>query len=354
MSGPRKQRYVLDIDDVVRRGLMTRNNADELIAGLNTSETEKQVAVVVGGTNNNSFIDNELIIYDAINKRFASSGYTPQTIGLASVFVPYITGVSFNNAGVDLTNNASDSITLVNQSFTLPPNAFWVELDLTFGFQIAGADSSMTGLAVYFGSDPGAAVSILTTYPGPYVIVDESDSAWVSWKATGSIPLAHILDDPLTVTIKGIPQDVATCRSCLTKMGYRHSVAPPVGGGAKGVPVFFTVPVIVPVVIDGIWKTFDISSYVPAGASAVILQFFCSIHKDRDATVTFYVRKDSTSFQFIGLRAENENNDSRSGGASQGLFPFKSEADVRSFDYLVSIGGSTEGTQEIKLVGYIT
>jgi len=330
---------------------MTRSNAEELIIGLNDSEATKQIGVGLGGTNNAEFIDNEILVYDAQNKRIISSGYTPQTIGLASVFVPYVTGVAFSNSGVDLSNTSSESMALVVQSFSLPANAFWVDLDLTFGFRIFGSGSSMSDLGVHIGSDSGVAASIVTSYSGPFEAVDDTDSSWVAWRATGSIPLTHILDDPLIVTIKGVPQDIATCRSCVTRIGYRASVAPPVGGGVKGVPVFFATPTTIPNGPGATWNDFDITELVPAGASAVLIHaWMWSNELGAAGALLFRAGAGSNEYRVVYVLTNNDEDDQDS-DTNQCVFPYKSLSGVRSIQ--TRWDGAFNGL-EIKLIGYIT
>lgn len=351
MSGPRKQRYVLDVDDLVRRGFMTKANADQLLLGINESETDQNLAVIAGGTNNREFVDQELLLYDAVNKRFVSSGYTPLTISQASVFVPYVTGILFSDSGVDKSNTSLSTTVLVNQSFSLPENALWVDLDLSFGFCVSGASSTMSALEVLIGNDSGSSPLIKTSYTGPYTGL-AGDQSYVSWRATGSIPTTHQLDNPLSIFVRGIPQDLAAARSCVTRMSFRHGVAPPVGGGSKGVPVFLSAPVVVPTNVTlNEWHDFDITSCVPAGSSAVLIQSrFITVEAGYQATVYYRIGEGGVEYILGQNWTESEENDMDT-DANQGMYPFKSLAGVRSFQYKFD---APIGSSEIKVIGYIT
>jgi hypothetical protein len=68
-----KQRYILDVDDVVKDGFMIQANANEIVRGINKNANEV-LAVRVGGLGATVFNDGEFIYYNAAAKAFQSSG----------------------------------------------------------------------------------------------------------------------------------------------------------------------------------------------------------------------------------------------------------------------------------------
>ena len=78
----RKQRYVLDFDDLLKEGFLTQANAGALIRGLNKSGSEDLLSVEVGGLGNNLFTNGQPIIFNASLNRFVSA--SAGSLGLAA------------------------------------------------------------------------------------------------------------------------------------------------------------------------------------------------------------------------------------------------------------------------------
>lgn len=72
-SGKRKERYMLDVDDVLQESFFTKTNSERLIDGVNESEAETKFVTAVGGTNNDTFIDGKFLVYNATTKKITSS-----------------------------------------------------------------------------------------------------------------------------------------------------------------------------------------------------------------------------------------------------------------------------------------
>ena len=98
------------------------------------------------------------------------------------------------------------------------------------------------------------------------------------------------------------------------------------------------------------YTTFYAASYVPAGATAVILEYQYAINApdvgDVDAHV--YIRKNSSSASYLLTRgrASGGNDDTAAGG--QGVFPCSSN---RTFQYTTQSPGFNNGLT-IRLIGY--
>lgn len=230
-SGRRKQRYVLDIDDVVRAGFMTKTNEEALMRGINASEGTVQLSVPFGGTNNALFNDQELIMYDAATQKLVSSGLTGLLPGGQSVFYPWETGVLYSKQGVDLSTVSASEVAIVDQTFTLPNNnTVWSDLLMHFSFRLNVGSVNLTGLRILLGDDvtePSTIISPDKTFL--YRLDDEVDYIYVQWTAMGHVPAAHIFDSELHVRLMAVPSDAPGFRTCLTRVSYR-GVVPEEGG----------------------------------------------------------------------------------------------------------------------------
>jgi hypothetical protein len=351
MPSPRKQRYALDFDDVIRRGLMNKANSEELVAGLNESETEEFVSTVVGGTNNDTFIDQEILIYDASTKKIISSGETIDTIGLHSVFVPHITGVKLDGGGATASVSTTENIVVASSSFDLPANCIWVELDVTFSFFLRGATSIVDSMSLLLGDDITTPIGMATSYNGPYASMDDNDSVSVSWNARGLISSGHDLDDPLIINVKAIPNDVIAYRKCITRVGYRQVVASG-GAGAKGIPVFLSTPVSMTPLADTTWHEFNLSAHVPAEASAVIIHGAMAQSETNNVYATQLRKAAGFTEYLLVATTTNNDEDDKDTAVNQGIFPYKTLGAVRTIEHRTTAGGYER--LELLLIGYVT
>lgn len=354
--GNRKQRYVLDIDDVVRRGFMTQANAENLIAGLNESGSVEKLAVAVGGTNNDTFTDQELLRYDAATGKIVSAGVTGVLPGGASAFVPWETGALYSNSGLDTATKSSNEILLASQTFNLPANSLWSDLMMVYNSVLGPSGTTVTGLQMRFSgvaTPPSTVIQMPATHV--YQVGASPDTLALTWVAMGAIPSDRQTHSVLTVNLYGKPQDIPGLRALLTRVSYRGAVPAPTGG-QKGIPIFFATPVIVyntPAPIG--WTTFDATAYVPEGASAVLL--WAQLREEGTGSSvgtpsTINYRASAGAYIYsLGSCMANSGSDADT-TVSQQMLPFSTSGLTRSFQYSVTNNPNMNAT--IILLGYIS
>lgn len=126
-SAKRANRTKLDYDDVVLVEFLTNiNNANAVMDGLKKSNCTIKLGVGQGGTNNGTYVDKELVIFNNDTGRFESSGKTITTIVPAASPVPFATDRVITGAGV---NNAIalgvSATTLATQTLAMPAGYKW-------------------------------------------------------------------------------------------------------------------------------------------------------------------------------------------------------------------------------------
>lgn len=83
-----RQRYSLDVDDLLQETLFTSANSDNLLRGVSQNATTF-LAVRAGGTGNGTFTDKQLLAYDAAQNKIISAGFaTDGKIPVVSVSAP--------------------------------------------------------------------------------------------------------------------------------------------------------------------------------------------------------------------------------------------------------------------------
>jgi len=99
------------------------------------------------------------------------------------------------------------------------------------------------------------------------------------------------------------------------------------------------------------WTSFNASSYIPAGASAVILEVEAAMSgpDGGDVDAHIKVRKDGTSSAYVLLRGRAASSGDNAAWSSQGTFPV---APTGSFQYTVESPGFNGG-YTVRLVGYV-
>jgi hypothetical protein len=350
-SGRRKQRYLLDIDDVIRRGFMTEENSRAFLEGINQSGTDAHLAVPYGGTNNHVFADQELLRYDAPTRRIVSAGITGVLSGASSVFLPSVTGTIYNKDGVNLMNSSSVSMTIAEQLFFLPANHRWTEFMMVFQFRLTDSNPQVTGLEVLLGGGGIQPSHILSPSAATvYQVQGAPDSSTITWMAMGRVPPEHELNSQLAVRLIGAPQDVPSERSVITRIGYTGALAIPPAGGQKGVPIFLdpVVTLLNSPASDLAWHTIDISAHVPQGASAVILQTFLRQHVH---PVGVQIRHRAHNTGHATVLANVTTTDSVN---TQNILPFQDVGGFRSLQLEQQGQLGVDGASLVQLVGYIS
>lgn len=357
MSNPgnRKQRYILDIDDVVKDGFMTKANAEALIRGINGSGGVVKLGVPFGGTNNAAFTDQELLKYDASTNKIISSGVTGVLPGGQSVFIPWETQVQYADAPVDTTTKSLSEIEIGTFSFPLGANAVWSDLLVVFQFALNSTNPSMTGLRLLLNDDVIEPSGIF--FPSKtllYQVEPASDTLMHTWVAMGPIPSSQNFSDPLVVRLLGIPQDAPNYRKAMVRLSSRHLVPSPAGGGQKGIPVFLQPSYLF---YGGVgatgWTTVDITSRVPEGASAVLINTFARSNEQGGGSRNIKYRTEAGGGEYLLVSCQTNNDeDDIDTDTTQMILPFKSSGGVRSFQYLVE--AYFNGGTNIVLTGYIT
>lgn len=357
MSNPgnRKQRYILDIDDVVKDGFMTKANAEALIRGVNGSGGVVKLGVPFGGTNNASFNDQELLKYDAITGKIVSAGFSGVLPGGNSIFIPRETGTIYANNGVDQINSSATEMVLASQSFSLPANSLWSDLMVTFQTQLNASFPSVGGLEVRLGNDatppsgffqPNKTLFWIAQVPG--------DNSSVTWLGMGQIPLARAFDDPLVVNLYGAPQDIISYRTVITRASYRGLQPEPAAGGQKGIPIFLNPSYVFYAGVGATgWTTVDVSSRVPEGASAVMINTFARSNEQGGGSRNIKYRPQAGGGEYLLVSCQTNNDeDDIDTDTTQMILPFNTSGSVRSFQYLVE--AYFNGGTNIVLTGYIT
>lgn len=352
--GNRKQRYVLDIDDVVKDGFMTKDNAEALIRGINGSGGMVKLAVPFGGTNNGVFTDQELVKYDAATGKIVSAGFTGVLPGGNSIFIPRETGTLYSNSGVDTTTKSAAEMVIADQSFALPANSQWSDLMIVFQFAMNDLNPQVTGLEVRIGGDATPPIGFIQpAKPLLYQVGASPDNLSVTWIGMGQVPLSRAFDSPLQVRLYGSPQDITSYRSVITRASYRGLVPEPPTGGQKGVPVFIPPQIVYAGAGAYGWATFDATTYVPAEASAVIIYCFARSNEQGGGSRNVNYRTESGAGVFvIGAVQTNDDEDDIDTSLTQMILPFKSAGGMQSFQ--VQVESYTNGGVNIVLLGYIT
>jgi len=368
-AGHRKQRYVLDIDDIVRRGFMTKANAEALLAGATESGTDVPLGVVAGGSGSKLFDDKELIYYDAVAKRFKSSGYAFDILGqiTATPGNPWNTGVVVSSDGVDNVTilDPVNDIPVLQQSVTRPADSKWVYYRVVFSFFVDDSESpeAVTEIKLRFGDDAVDPVGVCKTFSGPFTVKTVDDSYLVTWQVEGIMPDDRSLDDPFLITVFMVGAgDDPSKRSGYVYLETRGPNTNQVPSQIRGIPVFLPTPIQVFTATgtnagQPSWTSFDISGLVPPGSSAVILQSNGQCGSpDGHNTCYVQIRKDiSAPVLFLtGYRAAA--GDDSTGTAGQGIFAFRENAGVRTFDYKIAdnVNHGIDGSVTLTVVGYIT
>lgn len=333
---------------------MTKANAEALIRGINASGGTVKLAVPFGGTGNEIYTDQQLLKYDALTGKIVSAGFTGVLPGGNSIFIPRETGTIYTQDITDKLTNSATEIEIARHTTVLPPNSQWSDLMTTFQFTLMASNPTMTGLRILLGEDAIEPVEIIS--PSKTLLYQSGaapDSQAVTWVAMGQIPTTHAFDDPLVVRLMGVPGDLASYRTVVSRISYRGVVPEPAAGGQKGIPVFFDPVVVVNAnnLTQPVWQTFDCSLYVPSGVSAVILS----------------AQAVSTTFGPAELRVRRSAADPTShlvltsaaaGGGdfisnnNQGIYPFATVGNVRSFQW--AIPSSTFSSVALYLEGYVT
>jgi hypothetical protein len=98
------------------------------------------------------------------------------------------------------------------------------------------------------------------------------------------------------------------------------------------------------------WMTYDASSVIPVGASAVILEAEAAMDRPDMGDVDAYIkiRKSSGSPEYVLLRGRSAGSGDVVAWSGQGIFPI---TDSRTFDYMVEQPGYINGWI-IRLIGY--
>lgn len=337
---------------------MTKENAEALFTGINESGATVFLGVPAGGTGNNLFTDQEVLKYDAATGKIISAGFTGVLPGGNSIFIPRETGTLYSSDGVDRTLNDTVEMVLVQQAHILPANSQWSDILIVFQFTLTDTQPTMTGLGVrLMGGDgnleptqPLEIISPLSTTL--YQAGSTPDTQTVTWVAMGQIPEGHAFDSTLQFALVGVPGDLAPYRSVVVRVSYRGLQPEPAAGGNKGVPVFLNTPVVVAnvnVVVP--WTTFDISTYVPAGASAVMINAFVrSNQQNKTINVKYRAQSGANEYVLASVKTNNDEDDIDTSVAQMTL-PFSSVVDVRSFQYTVD--NNPNEFAKIEIIGYI-
>ena len=98
------------------------------------------------------------------------------------------------------------------------------------------------------------------------------------------------------------------------------------------------------------WTTFNAAQYIPAGASAAIVETEWSISSPDRGDVDAYIkfRRNLDSITLIGSRGRASGNSDNIAGANQFMVPLSPN---RSFDYMIDFPGFNNQAT-IRLVGY--
>lgn len=355
--GNRKQRYILDIDDVVKDGFMTKANAEALIRGINGSSGVVKLSVPFGGTNNATFVDQEVLKYDAASGKIVSAGFTGVLPGGNSVFIPRETGTIYTDLGVDKMTKSGVEMVIASQNFDLPANSQWSDLMVTFQFAMNDVNPSVTGLEVRLGDDATPPVGFVQPPKTLlYQVGASPDNVAVTWLAMGHIPLARSFDTTLNVNLYGAPQDLPSYRSVITRASYRGLQPEPAAGGQKGIPIFldpeyviFYSPGGVPVIP---WTTVDISPYVPETASAVLMSFHVRSNEQGSGGAIQVRRQLGSPVYTVVTAVTNNDEDDLDSDISMFILPFAQTAGVRTIDYQITWPFNAGAF--VKLMGYIT
>lgn len=352
--GRRKQRYVLDIDDVVKRGLMTKANAEELLRGLNASASTVALSVPVGGTNNGVFTDQQLLKYDAATGKIISAGFTGVLPGGNSVFVPHETGAIYSDQSVDKTSKANVEMPIAIHNLDLPVNSRWSDVLVTFQFAMDSLNASMTGLEVRFGADPTPPVGFIQPDKTLlYQVGASPDNLSVTWQAMGAVPDANAFDDPLIITLFGVPNDNPSYRTVITRASYRGLVPEPAGGGQKGIPVFInpTLVMTADLLAPTSWQTIDLTSMVPENSSAVILS--ARAESSQYNVADLVVRRSAAApTEFLLLTSAAAGSGDWISNNNQGIYPFATFGVNRTFQW--STKNNTFNKIRMFVEGYVT
>lgn len=352
--GNRKQRYILDIDDVVKDGFMTKANAEALIRGINGSGGVVKLSVPFGGTNNATFVDQQVLKYDAATNKIVSAGFTGVLPGGNSVFIPRETGTLYSDFGVDKMTTSGVEMKIANQTFSLPANSQWSDLMVTFQFALSDVNPSVSGLEVRLGDDATPPVGFLQP---PKTLLYQAgttpDKVSVTWIAMGQIPLSRAFDTDLNVNLYGVPQDNASYRTVITRASYRGLQPEPPAGGQKGIPIFLqTEHVMFVTTSTAPWTTVDISPYVPETASAVIMRFLARGNEQGYGGHVQMRKSVGNAVYDVATAFTNNDEDDIDSDTTMFLLPFAQTAGVRTIDYQITWPFNA-GAYGI-IMGYIT
>jgi hypothetical protein len=356
-SVSRKQRYVLDVDDLVRQGFMSQENADALLHGLNASATAA-LDTAHGGTNNvtAAFVDQQLLKYDATTRKIVSAGITGVIPGGYTVFIPRETQTVYTVGAVNNSEISVDAIPMVLAStqLVLPVNAQWSDVLVWFQFRLTQTALSMGGLRLTIGPDNEE----LTTLVQPsstriYTAGATPDEQWVTWVSMGQIPDSYALDTDLQLKLWGAASDVPEARSAGFRISYRGLQPAPDSSLQKGLPVFLNTPISVYAgngsMID--WVQFELPTSIPATASALILVSKMASYSS-NTSGTMYYRRYAGNYEYTIGRAVSSNGSDHDSSITQWTLPFHTASSYRSFQY--KVGGAVNEGAYLHIIGYIT
>lgn len=199
MPSTRKQRYLLDGDDLIKEQFMTPVNSRVLLQGLNAANPGIMLDPSIGGTGTGSYTNQKLLYYDATAGRIMSSEHDISLLNnVREIVDPFHTGNFSATTPVDRnTLLAAAELSVLHPTFVLPVNCQWVYFKAQWAFNINTEIGGVTNIVVKMGTDSAPLSDLSSLYSGPF----GGGSYWHTWSAEGVVPEAHRLESPLVIGI---------------------------------------------------------------------------------------------------------------------------------------------------------
>jgi hypothetical protein len=351
----RKQRYLLDVDDLVRSGFWSPTNADSTVQGINQNGT-RSWSVARGGTNNGTFTDGRFIVFDQTRQAHVSSPYSIADLaGLLNFSNSGLYTGAVTVSGVNQTALSDTGVEVANLTAQLPTDGQWTWARVVFTSWITGP-GALSNLSVALAGQVGLPTGWVCSYAGPWQVTVDGQESQIVWMAEGPIPAAVAADTLLAFTLSasgsgGVGDDTSR-RGAYVIAYYRQAQAAPAPAVVHGVPTFLTNPVAILTNFAAAtdWVTVDVTAQVPATASALLLE--AEAHGGGLSYLgPLYIRPSGAGPQLTLLSKAKGGETSGFDLIEQGMFPFISTGGTCTFQYKVVVGYMD---LTLRLVGYLS